>query len=1271
MTLKNSNLELPHSWHRERQIPQLRGVLALLVLLVACIAPCLGSAQNASVRWQYLPLKNASISAYSPDGSMIAVCGAGSIQIFDATTGAGIQSLPTIGTDFVTGIAFSPDSKTLFDAGQVNNTYWLESWSTTNWALLHRQSLQGENPNNIAVSPDGSTVAVGGAAGPMELNGFLELHSASDLSLTKQLQPMQNTITIYCVSYSPDGTKLVASGATQIGSNPENGSVQLFDLTNGSVSSLSTGSQWTVCVAFSPDGKMIADGGGGYDGSTRVYYGNVEVHNLAAGTVTTLPTTMSGPVSIQFSPNEKNLLVGGSYLSIVNGFVIQARAEIWNLATAAATQINTSATTGIGTARYSPSGNAIELTGQSGPNGNIGVEEIWSSTGQSLIQTIDLGLFASGPSSMSFSPDGKWLTYSGANSTGQPAVGLFNASTGQAGMTFPSTASFIGTTAMSSDGVTFADGGYNASTPQVGKFELWNASSGALIASLPTKASVINQVAFSPDGKTVAGAGLNVANGIEFWNVSNATLKTTLPSIGPILGMAYSPDGTMLTDCGSTIAGLTQTGYVEVWTLASKQKITINSACSIVNSVAFSPDGTMVADTGQTPAGNYILEVWNDLTGAQIMSTNMGTLMVCSSVAFTPDGSTIFVGTSAGLYAVTRSSGDILYNNGLLGVLSISCLCVSPDGQLVGVGGTETSLNGPCIAVLNNPLVSQYLIKSLTFNPAMVTGGTSSTGTVTIAQAAPAGGLTISLSAAAGVTVPGRVVIPAGQTSTTFNVSTSPVSSTVSASITASYQSSTKTSAIIVNPPTLSTISLNPGTVIGGNNSTGTVTLNGPAPSAGIVVNLSSSSSYASVPTTVTVLSGATSANFSVTTQGVSATITASITATNNGFSGVVSLTITPASLSSITFSPSSVVGGNSGQGIVTLNGKAPSGGIAVSLASSNVPKGVSFPASVTIPAGSSSAAFQVTTKAVKSAESLTLNASFGGKTASATLAIQPATLQSVSVKPASFFGGQSALGTVTMTGNVATPLTIKLSSSSSIVMVPSSVTISANENFANFAVISKGVTSTQTVTVTAEVGSQSMTCQVTVKPAYLSNITLTPSSVPGGMESIGTVYLVGVAPIGGFTVNLGSSAGCASVPSSVKIPAGKSLASFTIKTAPVTSTQNSTISARLGTQVSAGLTVTAPTLKALTLSTTGVVGGQKLLGTITMSSVAPPGGISVNVSSNTSLAVAPHTVMVPAGKSTAQFTIKTKTTSQKVKAIITASYGGVSESASFSIRVH
>ena len=94
-----------------------------------------------------------------------------------------------------------------------------------------------------------------------------------------------------------------------------------------------------------------------------------------------------------------------------------------------------------------------------------------------------------------------------------------------------------------------------------------------------------------------------------------------------------------------------------------------------------------------------------------------------------------------------------------------------------------------------------------------------------------------------------------------------------------------------------------------------------------------------------------------------------------------------PSTLSSLTLSPSSVTGGSSSTGTVTLSAAAPSGGAVVSLSSSNT--GVAtVPASVTVPAGATSATFTVSTTVVMDTTTVTISASYNGTTQTATLTV-------------------------------------------------------------------------------------------------------------------------------------------------------------------------------------------------------------------------------------------------------------------------------------------
>jgi hypothetical protein len=93
--------------------------------------------------------------------------------------------------------------------------------------------------------------------------------------------------------------------------------------------------------------------------------------------------------------------------------------------------------------------------------------------------------------------------------------------------------------------------------------------------------------------------------------------------------------------------------------------------------------------------------------------------------------------------------------------------------------------------------------------------------------------------------------------------------------------------------PSLSSLTLNPSTVMGGSSSLGTVGLSGPAPTGGAFVTLASSNGViAVVPPGVTVAAGATSASFTVTTNRVTATTSVAISGVGGGVTKTALLTV-------------------------------------------------------------------------------------------------------------------------------------------------------------------------------------------------------------------------------------------------------------------------------------------------------------------------------------------------------------------------------------------
>ncbi len=174
----------------------------------------------------------------------------------------------------------------------------------------------------------------------------------------------------------------------------------------------------------------------------------------------------------------------------------------------------------------------------------------------------------------------------------------------------------------------------------------------------------------------------------------------------------------------------------------------------------------------------------------------------------------------------------------------------------------------------------------------------------------------------------------------------------------------------------VNSLTLNPQFLIGGNPSTGTITLAAPVAVDTPFMLTSNQTSIATVPASVTVMAGQTAAQFPISTNPVAGDSPLFITAVSSTVT--LTNTLTPQTvLGALTIFPTSISGGSAATGTVYLNTIAPSGGRVIGLASNN-PAG-SVPPTLTVPFGNSAATFTVTTTPVSSDTTLIISASYSG----------------------------------------------------------------------------------------------------------------------------------------------------------------------------------------------------------------------------------------------------------------------------------------------------
>lgn len=250
----------------------------------------------------------------------------------------------------------------------------------------------------------------------------------------------------------------------------------------------------------------------------------------------------------------------------------------------------------------------------------------------------------------------------------------------------------------------------------------------------------------------------------------------------------------------------------------------------------------------------------------------------------------------------------------------------------------------------------------------------------------------------------------------------------------------------------------------------------------------------------------------SATTTTVSFTgamaVSSSAAAVSTSASGAV---VTVPGVSSFACSPASLAAGGSSTCTATLSAAAPSGGSVLTLTSNN--SQLSVPASVTVAAGATTGSFTATAaNAITTNQSATVTATLGGSSGTASLSLTATTtVSSLSCSPNSL--AASAASTCTVTLNQAAPAagsSVTLASNNSSLSVPASVTVASGSTSAAFqATAASSISTNQTATITATLGSSSVQTAISLTaPQLVSPLFVQENAVKNGPANPSIVSL-------------------------------------------------------------------------------------------------------------------------------------------------------------------
>lgn len=406
-------------------------------------------------------------------------------------------------------------------------------------------------------------------------------------------------------------------------------------------------------------------------------------------------------------------------------------------------------------------------------------------------------------------------------------------------------------------------------------------------------------------GRCGGGGGTRIEIRPFLWFGSASSAVDLTPfGLGYGAGQALATDGVQQVGYGQQVIGANAFSgpSAVVWTGTADSAVDLNPSGSI-QSQANAISGGQQVGSGFYPSRALLwmgtAESFVDLHPAGYASSeaNATNSVQQAGVGFVGDATTLVGHKHALVWTGTAASVVDLNQFMPPGFTDAAATGINAAGNIVG----WASKGSPDIAANVHAVMWVQGAPTVSFALALVqnniVGGEAVQASVTLNQPAPVGGAVVNLSNVitppAGVTaalpltvaMPSSVTIVAGQTSASFTVGTGVTTLTgfdraYLLDVQAAYGGTTQTATVTVNPPFyVSSLSITPGNVVGGNAATGTITLNRAAPFGGALVALSSNSAAAVLQASVLIPEGQSGATFNITTNVVNVTTTATLSA--------------------------------------------------------------------------------------------------------------------------------------------------------------------------------------------------------------------------------------------------------------------------------------------------------------------------------------------------------------------------------------------------------
>ena len=469
---------------------------------------------------------------------------------------------------------------------------------------------------------------------------------------------------INAIQFSPDGTQIAVGSSIGL---------WIYDLKTGKAVDMLPGRYQSI--AFSPDGRFIASGGGKF----AFRGGGLQLWETATGQKMQLIDEHRSASALHFSEDGKTLVTLENWGDTIGRLDVETgKTDVKNIEDRSWEKV---------TRRSSPEPYALTHD-KFAVGGQVGKIELWDTTTGEKLSTLsghggplppvdreivipedvrdqmffpDAGVHVL---VLKFSPDGTKL----ASGSKDKTVRLWDTNTNEELAILQKHTGWINALAFSSDGKQLASGSTDKTV------HLWDTDTGELIATFIGHLNGIVALSFSPDGSMLTSGSTDGT--IKFWNTQTKDLLSI-----SITEHTKWIKTVAFTENNSALVSVAFNGIIDFWDLNTSQKTGSQNAvhADLLRGSALSSDGTKLASAGakatmffeaggsgttlSTKMGSQQVQLTETRTGRELATLsridgvmNPGN----NSMAFSPDGKTVAFDDLGKIYVWDTETGNAI-----------------------------------------------------------------------------------------------------------------------------------------------------------------------------------------------------------------------------------------------------------------------------------------------------------------------------------------------------------------------------------------------------------------------------------------------------------------------------------------------------------------------------------------------------------------------------------------------------------------------------------